>query len=43
MIVTIIDIAAGLALFYGTGVAIAKTVMFLNPDEANEIFEQETK
>ena len=32
MILTIIEIAAGLALFYGTGVAIAKTVMYFNPD-----------
>ena len=43
MILSIIEILAGLGLFYGTGVAIAKTVMFLNPDEANEILEQETK
>jgi len=32
MITSIIEIATGLALFYGTGVAIAKTVMFFNPD-----------
>ncbi len=32
MIVSIIEIATGLALFYGTGVAMAKLTMFLNPD-----------
>jgi len=28
----IAEIIAGLALFYGTGVAIAKTTMYFNPD-----------
>ena len=39
MIVSIIEIATGLALFYGTGVAIAKTVMFLNPDPLDAPYE----
>ena len=39
MIVTIIEIAAGLALFYGTGVAIAKTVMYFNPDPVDAPYE----
>ena len=39
MMVSIIEIATGLALFYGTGVAIAKMVMFLNPDSLDAPYE----
>lgn len=39
MIVSIIEIATGLTLFYGAGVAIAKLTMFLNPDSLDAPYE----
>ena len=39
MIISIIEIVTGLALFYGTGVAIAKTVMYFNPDPVDAPYE----